>query len=175
MKGFVESLQGTVQPDGSFTFDRIAPGDYTAAMFVAGSEEFKVKVTVPAEERRDAEIVIPAPRQLSVRLGIEKSVPAAARPLVTLRFVEAAGAMTPLAVDGSFGESPLKFSLREGQYRVTATVREAVAGSGDNPREDTDCRYGRSTHIAPECWRGRRGDSDNHRPMIGTTTVGGGL
>jgi hypothetical protein len=68
-------------------------------------------------------------RQLSAKLGIETNVPAAARTVVTLRFVEAGGDTVPLTMDGSSGEAPLKFSLREGQYRVTATIRES--GGGD--------------------------------------------
>jgi hypothetical protein len=124
-----EPLQGTTQPDGSFVFDKIAPGEYTAAIIGAGSEELKVKVSVPPEGQRDAEIVIPDLRQLSVKLGIEPNVPPAARALVTLRFVEANGDTVPLVLDGSSGGTPLKLSLREGQYRVTATVRESAAGT----------------------------------------------
>jgi hypothetical protein len=125
-----EPFQGTIQPDGSFAFDKIAPGDYTAAIVGAGSEELKVKISVPPEGRRGAEIVIPQLRQLSVKLGIETNVPPAARALVTLRFVEANGDLVPLVLDGSSGETGLKFSLGEGKYRVTATVRESAAGAG---------------------------------------------
>jgi hypothetical protein len=80
-------FQGTIQPDGSFAFDKVAPGEYSAAIVGSGSEEFKVMVSVPPEGRRDARIVIPEPRQMSVKLGIETSVPAAARAVVTLRVV----------------------------------------------------------------------------------------
>jgi hypothetical protein len=125
-----EPLQGVVQPDGSFVFDRIAPGEYTAVISVAGSEEFKTKVTVPPDGHPDAAIVIPELRQLSVKLGVEGNVPAAARPLVTLRFVDDAGDIVPLAIDRSLGETPLMFSLRDGRYQVTATIRESVAGAG---------------------------------------------
>jgi hypothetical protein len=121
-------LQGTAQPDGSFAFDKISPGEYLAAISIAGSEESKVSVRVPPGGLRDAQIVIQELRQLSVRLRIEANVPAAARPVVTLRFTEPAGDVVPLAIDGSSGEAPLKFSLREGQYRVTVTIRESVAG-----------------------------------------------
>jgi hypothetical protein len=123
----LEPLQGAVQPDSSFAFDRIAPGDYTATL-VTGSDELRMYVTVPPEGRLDAEIVIPELRHASVRLGIEANVPEGARPVITLQF-ETAGAMKKLAIDGSSGETPLKLSLREGQYRVTATIREA-AGTG---------------------------------------------
>jgi hypothetical protein len=126
----VEPLEGKILPDGSFAFERIAPGEYLAAMLTAGPDELKIKITVPAAGRRGAEIVIPELRQLSVRLGMEANVPSAARPVVTLRFVEAAGAMTPVAVDGSSAEVPLRFSLRDGKYSVTATVRESAAGVG---------------------------------------------
>jgi hypothetical protein len=125
----VQPLQGTIQPDGSFAFDKVAPGEYTAAIVGAGLDEFKVKVSVPPEGRRDAQIVIPEIRQLSAKLGIETNVPAAARPVVTLRFVEAGGEMVPLVIDGSSGEAPLKFSLHKGQYQVTATIRESGTGS----------------------------------------------
>lgn len=125
-----ESVQGAVQPDGSFAFDKISPGEYTAVVAVAGSQESRIKVVVPPAGRRDAEIVIPELQQFSARLTIEPNVPAASRPVVTLRFVEAAGNIVPLAIDGSSSGAPLKFSLSEGRYRVTATVRESGAGAG---------------------------------------------
>jgi hypothetical protein len=130
MEGGVQPLQGVVQPGGSFVFDGIAPGEYTAAIFVAGSQEFKVKVVVPPDGQRDAAIVLPEMRQLPVKLEVEGSVPAAARPVVTLRFIEANGEMSPLVIDGSSVETPMKFTLRDGRYRVTATIRESVAGVG---------------------------------------------
>jgi hypothetical protein len=132
-----EPTQGTVQPDGSFAFDRISPGEYTAAVLVAGSQESRVKVVVPPEGRRDAEILIPELRQFSARLTIEPNVPASAHPVVTLRFVEAAGNIGHLAIDGSSVEAPLKFSLSEGQYRVTATIRESGTGAGGTTRVKT--------------------------------------
>jgi hypothetical protein len=122
----IEPLLGTVQPDGSFAFDKIAPGEYTAAVVVEGSPELKVKTTVPPEGRRDADIVLPDVRQLSARLGMESNVPASARPVVTLRFAEVAGDVVPMVLDGSAGDTPVKLTLREGQYRVTATIRGAA-------------------------------------------------
>jgi hypothetical protein len=47
-----------------------------------------------------------------------------------LRFVGAAGDTVPLTLDGSAREIPLKFSLRDGQYRVSATIRESAAEAG---------------------------------------------
>jgi len=123
----VEPLEGRVQPDGSFVFDRIAPGEYTAAIFAGGSEELKSRVIVPPGGRRDAQIVIPELRQSAIRLTIDPSVPAAARVTLTLRFVEDGGSVTTAAVDSTSG---VQFSLREGQYRVSATLRETITGSG---------------------------------------------
>ena len=50
--------------------------------------------------------------------------------VVTLRF-EGGGTLTPLIVDGSSSETPLQFALREGQYQVSATVRESPVGAGN--------------------------------------------
>jgi hypothetical protein len=132
-----EPFKGTIQPDGSFAFDKIAPGDYTAMVLVEGSQEFKVKITVPPEGRRDADIVIPEVRQLSAKLGVEGNVPASARPVVTLRFIEVAGDVVPLVLDGSAGEAPVKLNLREGQYRVTATIRESATGGSTRVKSMT--------------------------------------
>jgi hypothetical protein len=124
-----QPFQGAIQPDGSFTFEKIPPGEYTAVILGSGFDERKMKVSIPPGGKRDAEIVIPALRQLSVKLAVESNVPAAASTLVTLRFIEANGDIAPLVLDGSSGGTPLNFSLYEGQYRVTATVREASAGA----------------------------------------------
>jgi hypothetical protein len=83
---------------------------------------------VPTREGREARIALPELRQLSVRLGVESNVPAAARPIVTLRF-EGNGTITPVVIDGSSGETPLRFALRQGPYRVSASVRESAAGT----------------------------------------------
>jgi hypothetical protein len=126
--GNVEAMQGTVQPDGSFAFDRVAPGDYVATISLSGSNPVKTRVNVPSDGKRDARIVIPESRYLSVRLDIDGSVPAAARPVVTLRF-EGNGTVTPIVVDGSSAGVPLRFELRQGTYRVSANVRESTAGA----------------------------------------------
>ena len=82
----VAPLDGTAQSDGSFAFDRVAPGDYTAEIGLSGSGTFEGKVTVPVDGSRSARIVIPELRPLSARLRIDETVPAGARPVVTVRF-----------------------------------------------------------------------------------------
>jgi hypothetical protein len=124
----VAPLGGTAQSDGSFTFERVAPGDYTAEIGLPGSGPFEAKVTVPVDGSRSARIVIPELRQLSARLRIDEPVTAGARPAVTVRFA-GEGTLTSLIVDGSSGETPLQFTLRDGQYRVTATIRGSI-GTG---------------------------------------------
>jgi hypothetical protein len=124
-----EPVHGTIQPEGSFSFNNVSPGEYTAVL-TAGSQESRVRVAVPLDGRRNAEIVIPNLRQLAARLTIESNVPTSANPVVTLRFVGAAGDTVPLTLDGSAREIPLKFSLRDGQYRVSATIRESAAEAG---------------------------------------------
>jgi len=127
----LEPYHGTVpvQPEGSFFFDKITPGDYTAVIAVLGVADFKVQLRVPSDGRRNVEIVMPETKQLSAKLRIEATVPSSARPAVTLRFIDDAGDTVPVAIDGSAGETPIQFSLREGRYRVTTTIRESIGGA----------------------------------------------
>lgn len=116
----VESVTGTIQANGSFAFDRVAPGNYVAVMSVEeDAEPVKLSVVVPPGGNREAEIRIPELRKLSLVLGIEGNLEAS---VVTLRFTQASGAVTTVAVDGSAKDAPFGFSLREGEYRVTVSI-----------------------------------------------------
>jgi hypothetical protein len=95
-------------------------------MSIAGSEDLKVRVTVPPAGNRQAEIVIPELRTLSLMMTVEGSPASTSSPVATIRFTEAGGAVTSITVDSSIGDMPVDFSLREGQYRVSVTIRRAI-------------------------------------------------
>jgi hypothetical protein len=126
-----DPVAGTVLPDGSFSFDRITPGAYMAVLWVAGSEELKIRVTVPPAGNRQAEILIPELRNLSLRMTVEEKL-VSILSSVTVRFTEAGGAVISNTVDSSVRDMPFEFSLREGQYRVSVTIRHRTAGT-DRP------------------------------------------
>jgi hypothetical protein len=127
----VEPVTGTIQANGSFAFDRVAPGRYLAVMSVEEDvQAVKLSVTVPTAGSRDAEIRIPELRRLSLAVGTDGSPKAE---VVAVRFTQASGAVTTVAVDGS-ATAPFGFSLREGEYRVTVdrlSVKSLTAGEVD--------------------------------------------
>lgn len=122
----VESLEGQVRADGSFAFERVAPGKYVAGLSIEGDMQVvTMPFVIPAAGSQNAEIRIPELRKLSLRLTVEGNA-SALSPVAILRFTEAGGTEISISVDSSIGDVPYTFSLRDGQYRVSATIRGAV-------------------------------------------------
>jgi hypothetical protein len=123
----VEPLDGQLRGDGSFAFARVAPGRYVAVMSLEeDTQVVTMPVVVETAGSPAAEIRIPELRKLSLLMTVDGNPAAALSPVAILRFTEAGGGVTSISVDNSIGDMPLAFSLREGQYRVSVTVRQAT-------------------------------------------------
>jgi len=116
-----EDIEGTVQADGSFAFENIVPGTYTAAMTTAqGATSAQTDIVVPPGGKSDQQILIPEIQRLFVRVAIEGNL---AIPVIGLTFTGRSG-VTSIYVDGSAGSTPVGVSLPDGEYKVNATVRQ---------------------------------------------------
>jgi hypothetical protein len=115
-----QDVEGTTQPEGSFAFDSIAPGTYTAAITtVQGTNSVQNNLVVPPGGKLDHEIRIAEVRQLFVRIITEGNF---AFPIVRMNF-EGPSASTSITADASLRDTPLGLSLPEGEYKVSVTIR----------------------------------------------------
>lgn len=116
-----EDVEGSIQPDGSFAFDSIAPGTYSAMITTTnGATSIETDVVVPLGGKTDHAIRILEVRRLSVRIAIEAGL---AIPVVGLTFT-GRSSVTSITMDGSARNAGVGVSLPDGEYKVSATLRQ---------------------------------------------------
>jgi hypothetical protein len=124
----VESLEGQVRADGSFAFGRVAPGKYVAVIALEEDPQVvTMPVVIPAAGSQAAEIRIPELRKLSLSMTVEGNSTGTPSPVAILRFTDADGIVTSISVDSAARDMPFGFSLREGQYRLSVSIRQSTS------------------------------------------------
>jgi hypothetical protein len=122
-------LTAAVMPDGSFDFDRVLPGSYTALASTGNEVSAPVNVTVASADVTNLEIRMPRPKEVRGRIVVQGNLP---MPRVMFSIAPTGvdgAALRPINLpanpqqDGSFS-----ISLPEGERQITIVTGSLPQG-----------------------------------------------
>ena len=110
-------FRATVQPDASFSFDKVWRGSYTMQLVSMGGIPASKAVTVPAQDITGLEFAAPPQKEVTGRVTVE-GAPGFTSFLLTLRgsSAGAVGVTVTAGADGNF-----KIALPEGESQVSVS------------------------------------------------------
>jgi len=122
-----DALTATVNPDGSFEFPRVLPGNYTAFALPPTAVSSPVNLTVGTTDMTNFQFRIPAPKEVNGIVAVKGNLPAprVVFALAPVPGIPGSGANLPVSPqpDGSFN-----IMLPEGERQITLVTGTLPVG-----------------------------------------------